>query len=60
MDIDELDPIKKKPAKKDLGRMSVGDLKEYIADLKGEIVRAEAAIASKEKARAGADSFFKS
>ena len=59
MDIEELDPIKKKPVKKDLTRMSVGDLKEYVAELKAEIERAEAAIKSKDKARAGAESFFK-
>ncbi len=60
MDTDELDPIKKKPVKKDLTRMSVGDLKEYITDLQAEIARAESAIVTKEKARAGAASFFKS
>jgi uncharacterized small protein (DUF1192 family) len=60
MDTDELDPIKKKPAKKDLSRMSVGDLNEYIGELKAEIARTEAELAKKEKARAGADSFFKS
>ena len=60
MDTDDLDPIKKKPVKKDLTRMSIGDLKEYIDDLKAEITRAEAAIALKGKARSGADSFFKS
>ena len=60
MDTDELDPIKKKPVKKDLTRLSAGDLKEYIGELKGEITRAEAAIVAKEKARAGADTFFKS
>lgn len=60
MDTDDLDPIKKKPVKKDLSRMSVGDLKEYIGDLKAEITRAEAEIVKKDKARAGADSFFKS
>lgn len=59
MDIEELDPIKKKPVKKDLTRMSVGDLKEYVAELKAEIERAEGAIKSKDKARAGAESFFK-
>ncbi len=59
MDTDDLEPIKKKPVKKDLTRMSVGDLKEYIAELKTEIERAEAAIKSKDKARAGAESFFK-
>ena len=60
MDTDDLDPIKKKPVKKDLTRMSVGDLKEYIAELKAEIERAEAAIKLKDKARSGADAFFKS
>jgi len=60
MDTDDLDPIKKKPVKKDLTRMSVGDLKEYIAELKAEIDRAEAAIKTKDKARSGADAFFKS
>jgi len=60
MDTDELDPIKKKPVQKDLSRMSIGDLKEYIDTLKAEIARAESAIANKDKARKGADSFFKS
>jgi uncharacterized small protein (DUF1192 family) len=60
MDTDELDPIKKKPVKKDLTRMSVGDLKEYITELNAEIARAETAIATKDKARAGAENFFKS
>ncbi|MGE4061794.1 MAG: DUF1192 domain-containing protein [Rhodospirillaceae bacterium] len=60
MDTDDLDPIKKKPVKKDLSRMSVGDLKEYVDELKAEIARAEAESAKKQKARAGADSFFKS
>ncbi len=59
MDTDDLDPIKKKPQPKDLSRMSIGDLKEYIADLQAEIARAEAAIANKDKARAGAAAFFK-
>ena len=59
MDTDDLEPIKKKPQPKDLSRMSIGDLKEYIADLKAEITRAEAAIANKDKARAGAAAFFK-
>lgn len=59
MDTDDLEPLKKKPQPKDLSRMSVGDLKEYIAGLQAEIARAEAAIAQKDKARAGAAAFFK-
>jgi uncharacterized small protein (DUF1192 family) len=60
MDTDELDPVKKKPQKKDLSRMSVGDLKEYVDELRAEIARAEAEITKKGKAKAGAESFFKS
>lgn len=59
MDLDDLDPVKKKPVKKDLSRMSVSDLKEYITELRAEIARAEATIAFKDKAKAGAESFFK-
>ncbi len=60
MDTDDLDPIKKKPQKKDLGRMSVGDLLEYIGELKAEINRAETEIVKKSKAKQGAEGFFKS
>ena len=60
MDTDDLEPIRKKPVLKDLSRMSIDDLREYIGQLQAEIVRAEAAIATKDKARTGAASFFKS
>jgi uncharacterized small protein (DUF1192 family) len=60
MDTDDLEPIKKKPQKKDLARMSIEGLNEYIVDLKDEIARAEEAVANKDKAREGAESFFKS
>ena len=33
MDTDDLEPVRKAPAKKDLSRMSVGDLQDYIAEL---------------------------
>ena len=39
--------------------LSVADLRAYIGELQGEIVRAEAAIAQKEGARGHADSFFR-
>ncbi len=58
MDTDDLEPRKKPLVKKDLERMSIGDLKEYIDELKAEIARAEAAIAKKNKARSGAERFF--
>ena len=52
MDTDEIDLIKKKPPKKDLTRMSVGDLKEFVDELKAEITRAEAEMIKKGKAKA--------
>jgi uncharacterized small protein (DUF1192 family) len=59
MDTDDLEPIKKKPAPKDLEAMSIEALREYIDELKGEIRRAEAMIAAKDKARSGAEAVFK-
>ena len=59
MDTDDLEPIKKKPAPKDLEVMSIEALRDYIDELKGEIRRAEDMIASKDKARLGAEAFFK-
>ena len=42
-----------------LDRFDVAELREYIAELQGEIARAEAAIAAKTDHRSAADSFFK-
>ena len=57
---DDLDPRSKKPALKNLDNMSVAELKDYVAALKNEILRAEADMAKKEKSKAAADGFFKS
>jgi uncharacterized small protein (DUF1192 family) len=55
---DELEP-QRAPAKlRDLGPLSVGELKDYIAALEEEIARAEAAIAKKEAHRGGLDALF--
>lgn len=59
MDADDLEPRAAKPALRDLDEMSIEALEDYIAGLKAEIARAEAAIAAKQAARAGADAFFK-
>lgn len=59
MDTEDLEPIKKKPVLKNLEIMSMDALREYIDELKGEIRRAEDMIAAKDKARAGAEAFFK-
>ncbi len=59
MDWDDLDPKKKLPAPKNLEIMGVAELNAYIEALEAEIARARAAIAAKQSARAGAESFFK-
>ena len=59
MDDNDLDPLTKRPKLKDLEIMSIEALKEYIAGLRTEIERAEAAIEAKESHRAAADSVFK-
>lgn len=59
MDIEDLEPRKKKPQPKNLDDMSIEALKEYIAELESEIARAREKIVQKEKARLGADRFFK-
>jgi uncharacterized small protein (DUF1192 family) len=59
MDAEDLEPRAKKPAPKNLEEMSIEALKEYIAGLEAEIARANETIARKQKARMGANSFFK-
>lgn len=59
MDIDELEPTKKKPELKNLEIMSIEALNTYIEELKIEIARVETEIRAKQKARSGAEAFFK-
>ncbi len=59
MDIDDLEPQKQKPPKKDLDILSIEALGEYIGELEAEIERVRGAIRHKEAARHGAEAFFK-
>jgi len=59
MDMDELEPLKKKTPLKDLDVLSIEALGAYIEELEAEIRRTRETIAFKEKAREGAESFFK-
>ncbi|OHC73642.1 MAG: DUF1192 domain-containing protein [Rhodospirillales bacterium RIFCSPLOWO2_12_FULL_58_28] len=59
MNIDDLEPINKKPPLKNLDIMSIEALGEYIDELKAEIARVQSAVIAKEKAKSAADSFFK-
>ncbi len=59
MDIEDLEPKNKKPEPKNLEVMSIEALGEYIEELEAEIARVRIEIASKEKAREGAEAVFK-
>jgi uncharacterized small protein (DUF1192 family) len=59
MDLDELEPRNRPAAPKPLDGFSIGELRDYIARLEAEIVRARTAIAKKEGHRTGADALFK-
>lgn len=59
VDVDDLEPINKKPPLKNLDVMSIEALGEYIDELKAEIARVRSAVAAKEKAKSEADSVFR-
>lgn len=56
---DEPAPLKKPQKIKDLERLSIDELYDYIKELKEEIVRVEADIEKKKAKMAAASSFFK-
>ena len=60
MDIDDLEPRSKKPQPKNLEKMSVDELEDYLAELEAEAERVRAEIAGKKDYLQGAQSFFKS
>ena len=57
---DDTDPKTKKQKPRSLDNLSVPELREYIRQLKEEIVRVEAEVQKKEKHKAAADALFKS
>jgi uncharacterized small protein (DUF1192 family) len=62
MDTDDLE-AKKKPKGYELGqdltKLSVGELKTLVDDLKAEIARLEAALAAKQSSKSAAEAAFK-
>ena len=58
MDTDDLEPVKKSE-KIDFDTLSVEELKEYIDELKAEIIKAENFIQSKQGDRLKAEELFK-
>ena len=59
MDQDDLEPKNEKPKPINLEVMSIEALNKYIEELEQEINRVNLEIKLKEKARKGAESFFK-
>lgn len=57
---DDLEPLAKKQALRNLAPMSLDELAEYIEELKTEIIRIENEISRKKASAAAADSVFKS
>ncbi len=57
--IDDLEPQKQSKKPKPLDALSVDELKEYVTELKAEIVRVEAAMAAKQAHMAAMASLFK-
>jgi len=60
MDIEELEPRKKKPEPKNLEAMGVEELEAYRAELEAELARVKTEIEGKKAYLAGAGAFFKS
>jgi uncharacterized small protein (DUF1192 family) len=59
MDLEELEPRKKLPTPPDLDRMSLEELKDYIASMEAEIARVKSKIEAKKAHLAGAAGLFK-
>jgi uncharacterized small protein (DUF1192 family) len=59
MDEEDLVPRRQPPKPKDLTLFGIAELEEYIAGLDGEIARARAEIAARQKQRSGAEALFK-
>jgi uncharacterized small protein (DUF1192 family) len=59
MDDPDLEPRLRAPAKKNLEALSIAELEGYIVELEGEIERARAEIASRQRQRSGAEALFK-
>ncbi|MBM3620147.1 MAG: DUF1192 domain-containing protein [Alphaproteobacteria bacterium] len=56
---EDLEPRNRKPKPKDLSGLSIEELRDYIADMKAEIARAEETIKAKQSHASAAALFFK-
>jgi uncharacterized small protein (DUF1192 family) len=56
---EDTDPLSKKQKPRALDKLSVPELKDYLQQLKNEILRVEEDLRKKEKSKSAADAFFK-
>ncbi|HKY95440.1 MAG TPA: DUF1192 domain-containing protein [Kiloniellales bacterium] len=59
MDAEDLEPRTKRPKLRDLDAMGLGELEDYIVELKAEIERVEAKLKTKRAHLAGAAGLFR-
>jgi uncharacterized small protein (DUF1192 family) len=59
MEEEDLLPQRQPKKPKDLTLLGIAELEEYIAALEGEVARARAEIAAKQRQRGGAEALFK-
>jgi uncharacterized small protein (DUF1192 family) len=62
MDLEDLEPkkkVKRHELGQELGKLSVGELRALIAELKEEVARVETALAAKQSSKSAAEAAFK-
>jgi uncharacterized small protein (DUF1192 family) len=59
MDLDDLEPLSKKPKPKDLDNLGVDELEDYLAELETEMARVREKLAAKKAYLSGAEGLFK-
>ena len=59
MDLEDLEPLSKKPKPKDLDSLGVAELEDYLAELEAEMTRVREKLAAKKAYLSGADNLFK-
>jgi len=59
IDVDDLEPLRKKPKPRELDSLSIEELSDYIANMEAEIRRVRAKIAAKQSHTSAAAALFK-
>ena len=59
MDLEDLEPLSKKPKPKDLDNLGVEELEDYLAELEAEMARVREKLAAKKAYLSGAETLFK-